>query len=164
MTGIQLLTSVFQGVLFVKVPEIIVKVKDFDFSHVIRFFNRLDDVGLKLLPGHHYHTDAAKRKMIVRLELTKHSHLHIDRLRRWIKRSANPAKKGAQINAEYDVVGGNEELLRRIMGIVEDLHEVYGDHRQRAVLVSMHEGLRDALRGIMGRWSFMYDRTINRLE
>ena len=90
----------FLALLFVS-ADIVTDVCDFNFSHVITFFNRLRDAELKTLPTNEA---ISTRQITVRLVLKASGFsMNYSRLLRWLNRIQHPTKKGANVNVSYVV-------------------------------------------------------------
>lgn len=88
----------YQSVLNVSASEIRTKVKDFDFSHIVKFFNKLSDRELNTLPTISLPTE---RKFVITLMPTTAS--NPEQLHSWLLRLDSTTKKGTKIAAEYTV-------------------------------------------------------------
>lgn len=86
----------YQSILNVSASTIHATVLDFDFSHIVRFLNRLTDRELKALPTVALPT---QRKFVITLTPTKI--VNPEKLQTWLLRLEHPSKRGAQIEAEY---------------------------------------------------------------
>lgn len=83
---------------------IVAEVKDFNFGHVITFFNKLDEVHLKALPTRENIGIRARNSMTIELTITKKSFWEGKSwrdLQRWLNRLEDPAKKGGDVAITY---------------------------------------------------------------
>lgn len=93
----------YMSALCLNAPTISTTVQDFDFRHVVTFFNHLSGLELKAL------TDGGassnQREMVIRLTFSRQCpfHPHDLYLDRWLNRYMHPTKKGAKINVTYSV-------------------------------------------------------------
>ncbi|KAK3725030.1 hypothetical protein LTR37_000540 [Vermiconidia calcicola] len=81
--------------------EIVAKVEEFNFRHVVTFFNRLSDLELNSLSA-----SAQVSSRNIRIELQVRNPVIMDRqlLERWLRRTAHPTKRGTQIEISYVAV------------------------------------------------------------
>lgn len=148
----------FHALFSFTVPEIIARVRDFDFGPVIFFFNHCERINLQTLRPDQHGTDDAStsRTMVVDLELTENAHYFTDRLQRWLNRFRRPAdeKKGTDLQLVYRVVdGATIQALHRSREIVRGARRRYeGEEKQMEVI----EGIVDAIEVQMRAWK---DRT-----
>ena len=92
----------YLGILYIEAPEIKACVKDFNFGHVIKFFNNLSERELNALPTIN---QPSLRHLQINVDLTDACGESPDELRRWLRRCQNPTKKGTTIDASYVVRG-----------------------------------------------------------
>ncbi len=86
------LRSEFLEVASTDAPEIVAKVDDFDFRHVVTFFNRLSERGHRTLLGEIQ--DAGERRMLIKLNVRWTSYptgrlldvFYPELLMRWVRR------------------------------------------------------------------------------
>lgn len=93
------------GMLYVTAPEIRATVKDFDFGHIITFFNTLSERELNALPTLNKPTS---RKLLIRVEVTEICPAYPDSLHRWLRRCQNTTKKGTNIDVQYSLTGNRD--------------------------------------------------------
>lgn len=86
----------YQSVLNISALEIKTEVKEFDFSHIVKFFNKLSDRELSTLPTI---TLPSERKFIITLMPTAAT--NPESLHRWLLRLDSTTKKGTKIAADY---------------------------------------------------------------
>ena len=94
----------FRPVLYLSAHEIVARVIDFDFGHIVTFLNRLSKVEMKGLEG--IETQSS-RKLIVELNFAKTTlqnacrYSWLPSLMRWLNRLEHPRKKGTKIDISY---------------------------------------------------------------
>ena len=92
--------------MYLCAPEIVASVKDFDFRHVVTFFNRLSEAQMKTLPSL---SIPASRLMTIELTFTEKIRGHreasdpIPLLYRWLNRLDRSDKKGTNIEMRFCV-------------------------------------------------------------
>ncbi|KAK3700973.1 hypothetical protein LTR37_015679 [Vermiconidia calcicola] len=91
----------FLPILMLHASEIVAKVEEFNFRHLVTFLNRLSDLELKSLS-----TSAQVSSRTIRIELQMRNPQVVDLplLVRWLKRTAHPTKRGTQIEISYVAV------------------------------------------------------------
>lgn len=104
--------------------------KDLDFGHVIRSFNRCADADLKTLLRTFEQMDGLGRKVVVEFEPTNNVKCFTDRLQRWINRFVRPAKKGTGIFVEHRVVSQSMNDMNSFKEIVGAMRRRYEDKRR----------------------------------
>lgn len=100
----RLVRQEFLAVLYTSV-DILTRVSNFNFAHIVTFFNRLQDSELNTLP---LSVSRSDRRMLVSLEFplnrggvrTFHARLEAH-LNRWLNRLEHPTKKGVNVNVTY---------------------------------------------------------------
>ena len=130
----------FMAVLCTTVPSIQAHVKDFDFAHIITFFNRCDEIELKSLKRAEG-TSGDKRTMSITLDVEPKVHYFFDRLRRWVNRSASPEKKGTDIEVCYRLRSYEHGAARDLAFVVARLMEVTGHDRKMQVFEQVSTAL-----------------------
>lgn len=90
----------FLPVLSSSVPIIDAQVKDFDFAHIVTFFNRCTEPELRKLPTVDA-SEGSERIMRITVYVTDNAKYGLLSLRRWINRIGNPEKKGTDLKLEY---------------------------------------------------------------
>ena len=93
--------SEFLAILILVAPQIVTLVTNWDFSHVVRYLNKLSDAELNALPT--VKTPSA-RSMDIQLRVTHEPRFNIDFLTRWLNRMSHPTKKGTDLGVRYTVV------------------------------------------------------------
>ena len=79
----------FLVILTLVAPGITTTVSDWDFTHIVRFLNRLSDAELKAMPTV---KQSSSRKMNIWLRITCHPQHNMDLLTRWLNRMTHPTK------------------------------------------------------------------------
>ena len=90
----------FLAQVFLTAPTIRVLVRNFDFSHIVTFFNRLSDSELRALPTTNLPTD---RKMTIEITITNAIWYHTEGLFRGLRRLDHPTKKGTSVDVSHKV-------------------------------------------------------------
>jgi hypothetical protein len=92
----------FMSVLHTDLQTIVAKVSDFDFRHLVTFFNRLSDREHRILLGVVH--SSGRRNMVIRMGMSERDSSYPDSsyLMRWVKRAGHPTKKGANVECSYE--------------------------------------------------------------
>lgn len=85
--------------------DVVAQVNNFDFGHVITYFNSLDRIDLKSLPTT---TNEAQGGHSMTIELTfskrrRSNFRETANLRRWLNRMEHPTKQGADVDVQYKI-------------------------------------------------------------
>ena len=94
----------FTSALYLSAPNITTTVQDFDFRHIVTFFNRLSDLELNALSSTRAQSSpTAIRKLTIHLTVSQkcpwdRQYLYLDR---WLNRCAHPTKKGTNVRVVY---------------------------------------------------------------
>lgn len=94
-------------------------VKDFNFSHIVTFLNRLSETEVKGLTSVEAKSD---RKMLIELDFGENTMFNFwpsaetpaQSLLRWARRTEHPTKKGTGIDITYVVVGTRRSQLSQL--------------------------------------------------
>lgn len=91
------------SVLCLEAGSIVAEVVNFDFRHLVTFYNRLSEREHKHLLG--MSQGQEKRHIVVRLAFTYgySEYTAEDLLKRWVKRVAHPNKQGTEVYCSYEV-------------------------------------------------------------
>ncbi|GAB7364420.1 hypothetical protein MBLNU230_g4961t1 [Neophaeotheca triangularis] len=140
----------FLSVLYTHAPQIIARVNNFNFTHIVTFFNRLSDIELKTIPAEKVQTYAEivaaaentdantaaarfqrrrrsrQRKMTIELCFKYNRPLNMHLLSRWLNRLAVPSKKGSNLKTSYTVKAGSKAPYK-IFEFIEDLLDAMTD-------------------------------------
>ena len=92
----------YLGLLYVTAPTIRVPLTDWNFAHVIKFFNTLSQRELNALPtvGR-----PSSRCLHINVKMTSACGANPEELQRWLKRRQDPTKKGFNIDVSYSAHG-----------------------------------------------------------
>jgi len=93
----------YQAILYITVPKVIASVKDFNFSHIVAFLNKLSDAEVNALPD--LVASPGERQIVAQLEVTKSCSHNPETLHRWLTRCEHPTKKGIQLDLSYSATG-----------------------------------------------------------
>ncbi len=95
--------SEVMSVLCLEAGSIVAEVVNFDFRHLVTFYNRLSEREHKHLLG--MSQGQEKRHIVVRLAFTYgySEYTAEDLLKRWVKRVAHPNKQGTEVYCSYEV-------------------------------------------------------------
>lgn len=132
--------SEFLPILSSTVPIINAQVRDFDFAHVVTFFNRCEEYELKKLLTLNA-TEGSERTMKITVYMTDHAKYTLRGLRRWINRIGRPEKKGTDLKLEYRVLTDYPMEPKHIRNIVLDMKSDYQDQKQLDVLQDLSDKL-----------------------
>lgn len=123
-------------IVYMAVPRIEVRVKDFNFAHVVAFFNKCDDRELQTLPGTGT-ASGTQRKVMVTVEITDSTPNCMDGLRCWVKRAAQPEKQGSTVSMQYQMAAGPNVETFCVFNAIAKMKNVTEDVRQAQVLTSI---------------------------
>jgi hypothetical protein len=104
--------SEFKAILYLEAGHLVAKVQNFDFRHIVTFFNRLSEREHKTLLALTPSEDQKPykiRKRVLEIELGIKRAEEVwniyagndEYLRRWIKRAGHPTKQGANVECVY---------------------------------------------------------------
>lgn len=138
------LRSEFMSVLCLDADTIIANVLNFDFRHMVTFYNHLSTLEHRSLVGKP--NGAEKRQIKVRLEFSDAiSQFEAeDLLNRWVKRSALSTKKGAKVECSYEVADPDWRFswdIRREYWLKRQLYNQFSGIAEGAQKEAIHEVL-----------------------
>ncbi|KAK5123220.1 hypothetical protein LTR85_003419 [Meristemomyces frigidus] len=123
----------YQAVLYISAPIIDAHVKNFDFSHIVTFLNKLSERELSALPTLNSPTH---RKLRIHLEITRECPQNPEGLQKWLVRREHPTKKGKRINVEYTASG--DQTVMWVCGQIDGA-AYYVHHRLAFKLVQLED-------------------------
>ncbi|KAK5168264.1 uncharacterized protein LTR77_006833 [Saxophila tyrrhenica] len=100
----------FVSSLTLEIKVIRTEMRNFDYSHVVNFLNRLNDVDLYGLSNAETPTS---RLINIRLVLTRLPKYDRESLLRWLKRLEHPTKRGAEIVTTVDVSDNSLDAISK---------------------------------------------------
>ena len=91
----------FTSALYLSASKITATVRDFDFRHIVIFFNRLSDLELRALPDKN--NPFNRPQMVIKLTFSPQCPVHSYDLflSRWLNRCVHPTKKGTKVAILY---------------------------------------------------------------
>lgn len=100
--------SEFLSALYLDAGSLVAKVVDFNFSHIITFFNRLSERENRNLIGGPQSSEARKLKINLFVTRTCDPEPQNTGLKRWICRFSQPTKRGTHVECTYTNVVDKE--------------------------------------------------------
>lgn len=88
----------YLSMVYLTATEIQAHVRDFNFAHIVTFFNKLSDHELSALPSVNV---TSSRAINVHVHVTENCPANPEGLQRWLLRSENATKKGTRVEVGY---------------------------------------------------------------